>query len=89
MYIIDNHSRCCRRQRGLFNCLCFISSVGATDILLKVSNLNGFFYQVVQILALLCDMSMLLMVGASLLLVSPGWFNLDQIWSSELGQLLN
>lgn len=59
------------------------------DVLLKVFDLNEFFYQVVQILALLYGMSMLLMVGAPSLPVSPSQICLDRLWPSEFVQLLN
>lgn len=79
MYIIDNCSRYCWRQEGLFDCLYFVSSIKGTNILLKVSNLNEFLYQVVQILALLCGMSMLLIIGTLSLLVSSDPISLDRL----------
>ena len=54
-----------------------------------MSNLDEFFYKVVQILALVHGVSMLFMVRESLFPFSSGQINFDWLWSFEFEQLSN
>ena len=79
MHIINDNSRSCRRCRGLddgFWCLLSLS-VGYANVLLKVPNLDKFFHQVMQTLALFSGVVMILMVGAPSIPVPSSQICLD------------